>query len=174
MLPLLVDELQLARDGRGKLSFDVYAFAEGVGRTRGTKTGGIDRTPTWANTIITTGETPITSVGAGAGAVNRVIEIECTATEKIIEDGHGVSSELKKNYGFAGREFAGMLYAEGNVTYTQELYRNYFKTFTESDTTEKQAMAAAVLLTADTLATEWIFKDGQALTAKDVSAFLAS
>lgn len=173
-LPLLVDELQLARDGRGKLSFDVYALAEGVGRTRGTKTGGIDRTPTWANTIITTGETPITSVGAGAGAVNRVIEIECTATEKIIEDGHGVSSELKKNYGFAGREFAGMLYAEGNVTYTQELYRNYFKTFTESDTTEKQAMAAAVLLTADTLATEWIFKDGQALTAKDVSAFLAS
>lgn len=173
-LPLLVDELQLARDGRGKVMFDVYALAEGVGRTRGTKTGGIDRTPTWANTIITTGETPMTTTGAGAGAVNRVIEIECTSAEKIIEDGHGVSAELKRNYGFAGQEFVEELYDGENLSKAQELYRECFRRLTENDTTEKQAMAAAVIIAADQLATEWIFKDGRALTTEDISRFLAS
>ena len=109
-LPLCVDELQLARDARGRVVFDVYALAEGVGRTRGTRTGGVDQTPTWANCILTTGETPITGIGSGAGAINRVIEIECRSTDKIIEDGHTVSGVVKKHYGFAGREFVQLLY----------------------------------------------------------------
>ena len=33
-------------------------------------------------------------------------------------------------------------------------------------------MAGAVLLTADTLATEWIFQDGKALTIEDISDYL--
>lgn len=173
-LPLLVDELQLAKDGRGKSAFDVYALAEGVGRTRGTRTGGIDKTPTWANCIITTGETPITAAGAGAGAVNRVIEIECLSAEKIIEDGHGVSSSLKKHYGFAGREFVDALYSDGSVEKVQEMYRETFKKLSDNDTTEKQAMAAAVILVADQLATEWIFHDDLALSVDDISGFLQS
>lgn len=36
-IPVLVDELQLAKDGRGRTQFNVYALAQGVGRTRGTK-----------------------------------------------------------------------------------------------------------------------------------------
>lgn len=42
-LPMLIDELQLARDARGKIQFNVYALAQGVGRTRGTKSGGLTR-----------------------------------------------------------------------------------------------------------------------------------
>jgi hypothetical protein len=173
-LPLLVDELQLARDSRGKLQFDVYSLAEGVGRTRGTKTGGIDRTPTWANCIVTTGETPITGTGSGAGAVNRVIEIECSPTKKIIEDGPGVAAELKRNYGFAGREFVERLYGDGNADTVPEFYKATFKALSENDTTEKQAMAAATIVVADFLATKWIFKDDMALSIPDISEFLKS
>lgn len=173
-LPLMVDELQLARDSRGRLMFDVYALAEGVGRTRGTKTGGIDRTPTWANCILTTGETPITNAGSGAGAVNRVIEIECKSGEKIIEDGHTVSNALKKNHGFAGKEFVQKLYQGDNVQSAASLYHKYFKELSDNDTTEKQAMAAAVIVAADQLVTEWIFHDGRSLTVEEISRFLAS
>ncbi len=173
-LPLLVDELQLAKDSRGRMAFDVYALAEGVGRTRGTKTGGIDRTPTWANCIITTGETPMTSAGSGAGAVNRVIEIECRSTEKIIDDGHGISSQLKQNYGFAGREFVERLYEGNNVERVQELYKATFKELSDNDTTEKQSLSAATIILADTLATEWIFQDGKALTTAEIARFLQS
>ena len=174
-LPLMVDELQLAKDSRGKIAFDVYALAEGVGRTRGTKTGGIDRTPTWHNCILTTGETPITGTGSGAGAVNRVIEIECKSSERIVEDGHTVSGAVRKNYGFAGKKFVKELYDNpDNLPRIAELYRTYFKELSDNDTTEKQAMAAAVILIADKLATEWIFKDGSPLTVAEISKFLAS
>lgn len=173
-LPLIVDELQLARDSRGKLQFDVYALAEGVGRTRGNKNGGVDKTPTWRNCILTSGETPITGAGSGAGAVNRVIEIECSASHRIIEDGHATAGTLRKNYGFAGREFAEKLYSENHVDRAQELYKKHYKALSENDTTEKQAMAAAVILTADELATEWFFQDGRAITEQEISGFLAS
>lgn len=173
-LPLIVDELQLARDSRGKLQFDVYALAEGVGRTRGNKNGGVDKTPTWRNCILTSGETPITGAGSGAGAVNRVIEIECSASHRIIEDGHATAGTLRKNYGFAGREFAEKLYSENHVDRAQELYKKHYKALSENDTTEKQAMAAAVILTADELATEWLFQDGRAITEQEISGFLAS
>ena len=169
-----MDELQLAKDSRGKLAFDVYALAEGVGRTRGNKNGGIDRTPTWSNCILTSGETPITNSSAGAGAVNRVIEIECLSSHKIIEDGHTTAGILRKNYGFAGREFVERLYQEGNTERAAELYKKHFRALSENDTTEKQAMAAAVILTADELATEWIFQDGRAITEQEISQFLAS
>lgn len=171
-LPLCVDELQLARDAPGKVSFDVYALAEGVGRTRGTKAGGIERTPTWANCMITTGETPITSAQSAAGAVNRVIEIECQSSCKIIEDGHAVSSLVKKNYGFAGKEFVENVYE--HLPAVRQTYQAYFRDLSERSTTEKQAMAAAVILTADSLATVWIFQDDYALSEDDVAQFLAS
>ena len=173
-LPLIVDELQLAKDSRGKLAFDVYALAEGVGRTRGNKNGGIDRTPTWSNCILTSGETPITNSSAGAGAVNRVIEIECLSSRKIIEDGHTTAGILRKNYGFAGKEFVERLYQDRITERAAELYKKHFRALSENDTTEKQAMAAAVILTADELATEWIFQDGRAITEQEISQFLAS
>lgn len=173
-LPLIVDELQLARDSRGKLQFDVYALAEGVGRTRGNKNGGVDKTPTWRNCILTSGETPITGTSSGAGAVNRVIEIECSASHKIIEDGHTTAGILRKNYGFVGREFVEKLYDGDSVNRAQELYKKHYKALSDNDTTEKQAMAAAVILTADELSTEWIFRDGRTITEKEISQFLAS
>lgn len=172
-LPVLVDELQLARDNRGKSNFNVYALAQGVGRTRGNKGGGIERTPTWANCILTTGESPLTNIEDGSGAMNRVIDIECKASEKVISDGMRVSSVLKKNYGFAGRVFVKALSTQKPEMVSQ-LYQGVFQILSENDTTEKQAMAAAMILTADTLAEEWIFKDGCALTVSEIVDFLQS
>jgi len=172
-LPMMIDELQLAKDNRGKLQFDVYALAEGVGRTRGTKTGGIDKTPTWANCIITTGETPIVNANSGSGASNRVVEIECKAADKIIEDGHGVSTILKANYGFAGKAFIKKL-KEVSFDKVKEIYAQYYKKLSESNTTEKQAMSAALIVTADALVTEWIFRDGQSLSVDEIAEFLKS
>ena len=145
-----------------------------MGRTRGNKNGGVDQTPTWQNCILTSGETPITGASSGAGAVNRVIEIECRTAHRIIEDGHATAGVLRKNYGFAGREFVEKLYQEDNAQLAAELYKKHFRVLSENDTTEKQAMAAAVILTADELATDWLFQDGNAVTVQEISGFLAS
>jgi hypothetical protein len=172
-LPMMIDELQLSKDNRGKQQFDVYQLAEGVGKGRGTRHGGVERTSTWANCIITTGESPIVQTGAGAGAVNRVIDIECQEAEPVITDGHRVSSLVKQHYGHAGREFVSRLDADG-IAEARRLYQKYFSELTRGDTTEKQAMAAALIITADELATDWIFHDDSNVTVQEIRQFLAT
>ena len=177
-LPLCIDELQLTKDSHGKSAFDVYQLAQGVGRARGKRAGGIEMTPTWCNCFLTTGESPITSGSAGAGAINRVIDIECTAGEAVITDGQRISSSLKLNYGFAGRRFVEKLYeSEDNLQMVRDIYQGNFKALLRGHTTEKQAMAAAVIITADQLAAVWVFDESPtqwALSVEDISAFLAS
>lgn len=174
-LPMCLDELQLTKNSKGQTNFDVYQLAQGVGRARGRKTGGLEKTPTWDCCFLTTGESPLTSLSSGAGAVNRVIDIECTSGTVAISDGHRISSMLKKNYGFAGEKFVEKLYSDEKVKdEIRSLYQDYFAELCAGDSTEKQAMAAAAILTADFAATAWYFKDDQALTVGEIREFLAS
>ena len=180
-LPLCLDELQLTKDGKGRSNFDVYQLAQGVGRARGKKSGGVEMTPTWSCCFLTTGESPLTSVSAGAGAVNRVIDIECTAGHAVLTDGHRISGSLKRNYGWAGQAFVERLYRDDATRETvQEIYNENFRELCSGDSTEKQAMAAAAIVTADFLASQWIFHDSMedaaelVLDVKDIQEFLAS
>ena len=175
-LPYCIDELQLTKDSRGRSNYDVYQLAQGVGRARGRKNGGIDAAPTWSCCFLTSGESPIVSDSAGAGAVNRVIDIECTAGSAVIKDGPKIANALKQNYGFAGEVFVSKLYDCQEVqAVVREIYSDYYKQLCQGNSTEKQAMAAAAILTADYLATHWIFNDdGLGLTVDDIRRFLAS
>lgn len=170
-LPLILDELQISKEKK-EFDKDIYMLSEGVGRTRGNKSGGVDRTPVWANCILTNGEMPITSSSSGGGAVNRIIEVECT--EKLFENPREVASIVKKHYGYAGKIFVEELQKDGNMEYAEGLFRSFYQRLSENDTTEKQAMAAALVLTADRLSEEWIFHDGRELTIDDVKHFLQS
>lgn len=173
-LPFCLDELQLAKDSKGRTTFDVYKLAQGVGRIRGNRSGGVDLTPTWRNCILTTGESPLTGTASGAGAVNRVIDIECKSAQAVIKDGMRISGAVKRNYGFAGRKFVERLYQPGVIDQVSERYRELFRILSDRDTTEKQAMAAAAIILADELACQWIFSGQQPLTIEQVSEFLAS
>lgn len=170
-IPMCIDELQLSKDSHGRSKFDVYQLAQGVGRTRGNKAGGIDATPTWALCILTTGESPIVHANAGAGAVNRVIDIECKADEAVIRDGAAVCKVIKQHYGGAGRRFIEGL-TDDRLALAQRMYDLYFQQLSDGETTEKQAMAAALILTADAIADETIYKTGRHLTAEQISEFL--
>lgn len=174
-LPLCLDELQLNKDCKGRISHDVYKLAQGVGRTRGSKFGGVERTPTWKNTILTTGESPLTNQNAGAGAVNRVIDIECKASEAVITDGMRVANTVKANYGWAGKDFVTVLY--NDVELRKEIVEEYQRvvhSLSSKDTTEKQAMAAGAVLIADALISDLFFDNENPLTEDEISEFLAS
>jgi hypothetical protein len=54
------------------------------------------------------------------------------------------------------------------------IYKAIYGIVSDMDTTEKQSMAASIILTADVLATDWIFKDGKALAPEDIKDFLRS
>jgi uncharacterized protein (DUF927 family) len=163
----------LSKDSHGRSKFDVYQLGQGRGRSRGKKTGGIDKTPTWSLSVLTTGESPLSRESDGGGAVNRVIDIEANANEIIIKDGIGTSRAVKQNYGHAGEMFINCL-TNDVIEEAKELYDRYFKELSSGETTEKQAMAAAMLIVGDELADRFIFKSGKHLTVEEISKFLKS
>ena len=171
-LPMCIDELQI-QSSSGIRDFDriIYQLTEGVGRTRGAKTGGLQKMNTWKNCIITNGEHPISNANSGGGAVNRVIEFECD--EKVYSDLVGICAVIQSNYGFAGREFVEYLQTDGAFDRVNELQKEYYRELLKSDSTDKQAASASAILAADHIATELIFKDGNNLTVADLEKIMA-
>ena len=170
-LPMCIDELQI-QSSAGIKDFDkiIYQLTEGVGRTRGAKYGGLQRTNKWKNCIITNGEHPISNANSGGGAVNRVIEFECA--EKVYSDLVGICSVIQSNYGFAGREFVEYLQTDGAIERVNALQKEYYRELLKSDSTDKQAASASAILAADHIATELIFKDGNNLTVADLEKIM--
>ena len=170
-LPMCIDELQI-QSSSGVRDFDriIYQLTEGVGRTRGAKTGGLQRMNTWRNCIITNGEHPISNSSSGGGAVNRVIEFECD--EKVYSDLVGICAVISQNYGFAGREFVEFLQQDGMFEAVNAIQKEYYRELLKSDSTDKQAASASAILAADAIATELIFKDGNNLTVADLEKIM--
>ena len=178
-LPVILDELQLARDNRGKINFNVYELGSGSGKLRSNKSLGLAPTPTWANCFITSGETPLVGDNDGAGALNRVIEVECKADSKVVDDGHRTANTLKANYGHAGKEFVYQLQqptmpgrSDTGMAQAKSFYESYFAACLKNNAVDKQAHSAALILAADSLAETWIFKDGLKLTPNDLAEYL--
>ena len=171
-LPMCIDELQI-QSSSGIRDFDriIYQLTEGVGRTRGAKTGGLQKMNTWKNCIITNGEHPISNANSGGGAVNRVIEFECD--EKVYSDLVGICAVIQSNYGFAGREFVEYLQTDGAFDRVNAIQKEYYRELLKSDSTDKQAASASAILAADHIATELIFKDANNLTVADPEKIMA-
>lgn len=166
-IPMCIDELQLAKDNHGNSRADVYQLAQGFGRTRGNKIGGVDKTPTWRNSILTTGETPIVREGSGAGAEARVIDLEVPMRQKVISDGRGVANAVRKNYGYAGRKFI----ENADFDRARELYKMYAEKLDKINIQVKQSGSAAIILAADALVSEMFF-DEKPMEVSDIQSFL--
>lgn len=172
-LPLIIDELQLVKDNRKDFDRMIYQLSEGVGRARGRKQGGLQKTPTWRNCVITTGEFPIISSNSGEGAINRTIEVDCHDT-KLFDEPKKTATSLYANYGFAGREFVEHLMEDGVIELVQKLQEDFQRSIKTSDTMDKQTASAALILAADRLSEEWIFQDGVLLQPEDIRPYLVS
>ena len=171
-MPLMFDELQIRKSQK---DFDemIYMLCEGVSKGRGTVTGGLRKTGRWSNCSMFTGEMPLIHAKSNAGAMNRVIEIDCKGV-KMFKDPKAVVEKVKQNYGFAGKMFVENLMEDDNIQKVKEIQKAFFKMICEKDTTDKQAQAASMLLTADAFANEWIFKDGTTLQIEDILPFLST
>ena len=167
-LPLCLDELQCIKDRK---DFDrlIYMLTEGIGKGRGAKTGGLQRIQTWKNCIMTTGEQPITTGASGGGAVNRIIEIDCK-DEKLFTDPQTVADTVRRHYGHAGRLFVDKLSEDTDAAKTA--YKRFYGLLSQGSSTEKQAMAGAMILTADYLTDLWIFQDGNTIKIEDIRQYL--
>ena len=160
-LPLCLDELQtLKKTFGGANTYDdiLYRLGQGKGKNRGRKDGSIERVPTWAMSIITTGEEPITNERSGAGAKNRVLDVYCCGN--IFNNAPNVAKVSHQNYGFAGKEFIGKLkeFVEmHSIRPLNELYDKFYTNILSYRTTEKQAMSATMVALGYALMQHFIF-----------------
>ena len=165
-LPFFGDELQTIKSRYENYDKLIMQVTEGINRGRMTDTA-LQQQMTWENAFIFTGEEPCTQHVSGGGVKNRVIEIECT--DNVVENGNAVVNFINKNFGLAGPEYIRFL-TEYPV---QERFDKKMKQILDAtDTSEKQAMAMALILTADELAGQAFYPDEVPLTVEDVKPFL--
>ena len=168
-MPFFGDELQTIKSRYENYDTLIMRVCEGVDRGRMTNTT-LQKQSTWQNAFIFTGEEPCTQAASGGGVKNRVIEIECDRV--VVEDGNSVVNYVNSHYGCAGREFIEAIKDRKELP---KEYQAIFKTLLEmSNSTEKQAMAMALMLLADAVATRHIFKDNDVLDFEMVLPFLKS
>lgn len=166
-LPLCLDDMSKVRDKMGGDFTDlVYLLCSGKGKDRSNIDLGINKAKTWSNTILSNMERPLATETMKGGAINRIIDFEM-APGYIFPDSEGnkVVEILNDNYGFAGYAFIDIIKKIGiqEIIKIRKDYEQQIKEEAkrqESEKEEKQIIPLSLILTADKLATDYIFRDG--------------
>ena len=160
-LPFAGDELQLVKSQYG---YDrlIMRVTEGIDRGRMKYDAKVAQR-TWKNSFLFTGEEPCTDYRSGGGTKNRVIEVN--ADEGVVTHGGETAAIISENYGHAGHTF--IEYAK-----TQNLRHRYRELYsTVSGVTDKQALAATMILLGDAIARECLFPSEPPLVWDDIAEY---
>jgi len=167
-LPLMIDDMsQVKKEYDGDFTKLVYLLCAGKGKDRSNVNLGLNKSTSWKNIILTNYEYLLVTETMQGGAINRIIDIEAE-DGLMIENGNAVVETITQNYGFAGRMFVDAVKEIGLVkikAWQKEAYKAIVKK-AESygvEKEEKQMLPMSILLTADRIATEYIFMDKQYL-----------
>lgn len=169
-LPMMLDDTSKT-SARIRENFEgvVYDLCSGKGKSRSNKELGMNRENRWKNCILTNGERPLASYVAQGGAINRILELECG--EKVYRNPQYTAELLKKNYGFAGRDFVKTLKFIGNER-IHEIQQEIQDQIYDDEKMQKQSIALSIVLTADRIATDYLFKDHQYISLEEAKSVL--
>lgn len=167
-MPMLIDDMAQLKDRySGDFSELVYMLCSGKGKDRANATLGLNKSTTWRNVILTNGEHSLVTETMQGGAVNRIIDVGMD-DGYIFENGNEIVETIKGNYGFAGRMFIDAVIQIG-VDQIKIIQRDFLQKINVRaealgiEKEEKQTLPMSILLTADKIATEYIFEDGEYL-----------
>ena len=169
-LPLILDDSS-KKNRRIEDNFEglVYDLCSGKGKTRSNKELGLNRECHWKNCILTNGERPLNSYVTQGGAINRILELECG--EKVYEDPQETAELVKRNYGYAGYDFVQVLKTIGPEE-VRRIQRDFQERLYDTEKMEKQSLSLSIILTADKIATDYLFKDGKYISIDEAKEVL--
>lgn len=169
-LPLILDDSS-KKNRKLEENFEglVYDLCSGKGKTRSNKELSINRENHWKNCILTNGERPLSSYVTQAGAINRILELECGA--KVYDDPGAVMELICKNYGYAGKEFVDLIKDLG-ISKIREIQKMFLEELADDEKMQKQSLSMSIILTADKLATDYLFQDGQYISLEEAKEIL--
>jgi len=171
-LPMTIDDLaQIKNQFDGDFSQLVYRWCAGKGKDRSNKDLGLNKMTSWHNCILTNAEHSLVTETMQGGAINRIIDIEM-GDGYIFPNGNEVADGLRHNYGWCGREFIDQVQLMGfeRIREIQESYMQKIQEYAKEkgvDKEEKQIIPMSIILTADEIAEEFLFKDGVRLNFEE-------
>lgn len=163
-IPFFGDELQTIKGNYGNYDSLIYRVTGQTNRGRLRANGSMARRLSWQNSFLFTGEEPITQSNSGGGAINRVIELECT--EKIIQDGNGTVAAIADCHGVLGPAFVAQ--AKQSQDTNKTVFKQFEKELQDMGGTGKQTQALALMLTAYDLLQSMAPAGCPVLTVEDV------
>lgn len=163
--PVYFDELTTLT--QEQITDMIYKFAQGQGKGRMTKNATLQKSFTWNNVAIMSAEKPLVDSKTMSGAVNRVISIYTEGS--VFGDMNMVElvKNLEENYGFGAKLFIEAL-KEVDIS---AIYNKYINNISDK-IEQKQANAAAVLLTAYEIAAKYVYGIENEMTVESLSEFL--
>ena len=178
-LPMTLDDMaQIKNQQDEDFSQLIYRWCAGKGRDRSNVNLGLNKLTSWRNCIITNGERSMVDESTQGGAVNRVIDIENDGSVLFSgEDGNRVANILRKNFGFAGKEWIDLLETIDS-NYVSKMVNEYFQQIKDvaaednCEKEDKQILPMALILTADELSEQFLFQDGIRLDVKKCVSYL--
>lgn len=169
-LPMMLDDTSKASQKiRENFEGMVYDLCSGKGKSRSNKELGMNRENRWQNAILTNGEHPLTSYVTQGGAMNRILELECG--ERVYRDPQHTADILKQHYGFAGRDFVNVVKRLGRDA-IREIQAGFQAELRDDEKMQKQSISLSVILTADQIATDYLFRDGQYIPLEEARTVL--
>lgn len=169
-LPLMLDDSS-KKNRKIEDNFEglVYDLCSGKGKTRSNKDLGLNRESHWRNCILTNGERPLSSYVTQGGAINRILELECKSN--VFADPADFIDMVKANYGHAGREFVEVINDIG-IQEVKRIQQEFLRKLSDDGKMQKQALSMSIILTADKIATDYLFKDGQYISLEEAREVL--
>ena len=169
-IPLALDELQSLSLKYENLSRMMYMLGNGIGKMRGDRIGGTQKMQTWCNTILSTGEQPITVQNSMDGENTRVMELYALPIGDT-DFSRTVHQTAAENYGFAGQMFMDYLFheyeLEKGTSKLRQAYTNFRDEFVSmyamlyEKCTSIHLEFVAVLVFADFIASKAVFNAGE-------------
>lgn len=169
-LPLLLDDSsKVSSRIRDNFEGVVYDLCSGKGKSRSNKDIGMQKENHWCNAILTNGERPLSSYVSQGGAINRIMELE--SSEHVYDNPQYVADTVKQHYGFAGQRFVEII-KEMGADEVKRIQRQIQEEIYDDEVMQKQSISLSIILTADKIATEQLFKDGQYIDRSDAKKLL--
>ena len=171
-LPMTLDDMaQVKNQYDEDFSQLVYRWCAGKGKDRSNRELGLNKMTSWHNCILTNAEHSLVTETMQGGAINRIIDIEM-GDGYLFSNGNEIADTLRHNYGFCGREFIDVIQQIGfeEVRRIQKDYMAAIQRYAEEqgvEKEEKQIIPMSIILTADEIAEEYIFKDGVRLKLEE-------
>lgn len=125
-LPFAIDELQVLNEHKISAEKIVYGLANGFGRLRGNKTGGMQSVLSWQSIMLTSGEQPMSNESSNDGAITRVLELYGKPVDKI-SFAHDVHTISGSNYALAGKKFIEFIVDNVSEKIAKEDYKKLLK-----------------------------------------------